>query len=96
MPAGWLHFRADDELISAIDDLVKETPGANRSRICRMLLWQALEKDADRAAVREAAWEFRRLQQRIVRRAVVEMVDNLPAIIDEELKAHDAEEEEAA
>lgn len=84
---NYLHFRVDDSLLAAVDELTGQTEGANRSQVCRMLLQQALGDDLAQAAVTEALYEYSSLRKRITRRLAVEMSERIPSILREEMAA---------
>lgn len=84
---NYLHFRVDDSLLAAVDELTQQTEGANRSQVCRMLLQQALGDDLAQAAVTEALYEYSSLRKRITRRLAVEMSERIPSILREEMAA---------
>lgn len=86
---GWIHFRTDGDLDEQLDqmadDLRADGVRASRSSVARDLLRQALQSPEQSRIAQESAKEIYGLTQKVTNRAVSEVLERLPDLIDEEL-----------
>lgn len=80
-----LRFRASDELIARVDELVAQTPGQNRSAVLRALVHAALGDGPGTAAVMQAIYDYSGVRKIIFRRLTEQMSEVLPLIVEEAL-----------
>ena len=62
---------------------MNDTPGGNRSQVCRMLLHQALGNDLAKAAVQEALFEFAAIRKRVLAKLSANMSAQMATIFEE-------------
>lgn len=79
----FIHFRADDSLLEALDVFVAQSPTSNRSAVIRTLLWSALRNEPQRAAALQALYDFSGVRKILVRRLIDEMDRQVPRIVRE-------------
>lgn len=86
-PGDFVHFRTDKELVDGLDKIVEEVRSdggkATRSSVARTILRQALGHDPTLTEVREVLANVHRATQMAMNKLTSEVVDKLPAYLDE-------------
>lgn len=70
-----VQFKANDELIQAINDVVARSDTKNRSEVVRALLWQVLADDAARGAVQQTIYDVSQ-KRKILLGRLTELIDD--------------------
>ena len=80
---NYIHLRVDSAMREALDDVVAQTPGGNRSQVVRDIILATLGDPERTAAAVQASFEYSAIQRRIFKRLRDRMIDLLPEIVDE-------------
>jgi hypothetical protein len=81
---NFIHFRADDDLMDLLDNGARGL-GVSRSQYARTLILTGLHTPATITASKEAIYTFSGVVRRVVKRLSADLIERLPAVLEEEL-----------
>ncbi|HEY5657385.1 MAG TPA: hypothetical protein VIY27_06310 [Myxococcota bacterium] len=89
---SYIHLRVDSETLEALDRVVAQTPGGNRSEVVRGIILATIGDPERSAAAVQASFDYSAIQRRVFKRLRDRIIDLLPEIVDEAIAENDAAE----